>query len=152
MHVLPLKRGCQGADCCPQARCCRDQRRHRTERGDTLAQTRDHRLEAVQIADALTFGAAVRSLPGSARLVRPHGVEEQARLAHHALADTARGMLIVFEPALQLPGRQRCRGQRCQQARGMLGVGARQQCVIARRSGAPGEASLRGTAVASPAS
>ena len=48
-------------------------------------------------------------------------------MAHHALADAARGLLIVFEPALQLPGRQRRRGQRRQQARGMLGVGARQR-------------------------
>ena len=128
MRVLPLERGCQGVDRRPQARRCRDQRRrHRTQRGHTLAQTCDHRLEAAQIADAFAFGAAAQALAGAARLVRPQGVEEQAGFADHALADGARGLLVVFEPALQFPGRQRRHGQRRQQAIGMLGVGARQR-------------------------
>src|SRR5208283_809962 len=127
MRVLLLKRGCQSVDRRPQARRGRDQRQwHRAQRGHTLAQTCDHRLKAAQIADAFAFGAVAQALAGVARLVRPPGVDEQPGLADHALAGGARCLLIMLEPAPQLPRRQWCPGQRRQQALGMLGAGARQ--------------------------
>src|SRR5271166_3531256 len=142
MRVLPLKRGCQGVDrplvwhsngyaagtLASLARG-RDQRRwYRAQRGHTLAQTCDHRLKAAQIAEAFAFGAVAQALAGVARLVCPQGVDEQPGLADHALAGGARCLLIMLEPAPQLPRRQWCPGQRRQQALGMLGAGARQRC------------------------
>jgi len=77
MHVLPLKRGGQGVDRGPQAWRCRNQPpRHWAQRGHTLAQTGDHRLEASQIADACAFGAVAQALAGATRLVRLQRVEE----------------------------------------------------------------------------
>src|SRR5271165_3326330 len=98
MRVLLLKRGCQSVDRRPQARRGRDQRQwHRAQRGHTLAQTCDHRLKAAQIADAFAFGAVAQALAGVARLVRPPGVDEQPRLADHAFAGGARGLLVTLE-------------------------------------------------------
>jgi len=95
MRVLLLKRGCQA-----------------------------HRLKAAQIAETFAFGAVAQVLAGTARLVRPQRVDEQTRLADHALSGGARRLLIMLEPTPQLPRRQRRPGQRRQQALGVLGAGA----------------------------
>jgi hypothetical protein len=71
MRVLPLKLSGQGVDRRAQARCRRDQRRRqRAQRGDTLAQPRDHRLEAAQIANTFAFGAGPQARAGVPRRVR----------------------------------------------------------------------------------
>jgi hypothetical protein len=70
MRVLPLKLSGQGVDRRAQARCRRNQRRwQRAQRDDTLAQPRDCRLQAAQIADTFAFGAGTQACAGVPRRV-----------------------------------------------------------------------------------
>ena len=99
--------------------------------GDTPAQPRDHRLQAS--ADrrcafaSFRRGPASQACAGVPRRGGLQGIDEQARAVDHVLTGGPAGLLVVLEPALQLPRRQRRHGQHRQQPLGMVGVGARQR-------------------------